>query len=227
MAYVKAVGSQHAAGGGGPPGPGARRRPGRDAAQASPPRPGSHWAPSRTCSARRRQLLKAVIQDVTEEIAEAAPGLGGDRHADSSSAIRAGIDTFWTRLVVDERWLQVMQYELVMYALRTPGLEHLARWQTERYCRIVAAWCQEAANNAGELCAVPFEALARVLVGQRRRDDPAVRGRPGRRPGRGATWPWSPRCWSTWWTSGPLADSAPQSRTSRSAKNRTIVQDFP
>ena len=111
----------------------------------------------------KEQLLKAVIQDVTEEIAEVLRG-SAETDKGLERAIRAGLDTFWTRLVVDERWLQVMQYELVMYSLRTPGLEHLARWQTERYCRIVAEWCQQAANNAGELCAVPFEALARVMV---------------------------------------------------------------
>lgn len=111
----------------------------------------------------KEQLLMAVIQDVTEEIAEV---LGESAQTDQGleQAIRAGIETFWTRLVADERWLQVMQYELVMYSLRTPGLDHLARWQTERYCRIVAAWCQQAANDAGELCAVPFDALARVMV---------------------------------------------------------------
>ena len=111
----------------------------------------------------KEQMLKAVIQDVTEEIAELLRDLA-ETDKGLEQAIRAGLDSFWTRLVVDERWLQVMQYELVMYSLRTPGLEDLARWQTERYCRIVAAWCQQAANNAGELCAVPFDALARVLV---------------------------------------------------------------
>jgi len=44
------------------------------------------------------------------------------------------------------------------------GLESMARWQYDRYARIVAAWCQEAASNAGEICAVPFDTLARVLV---------------------------------------------------------------
>ena len=111
----------------------------------------------------KEQMLKAVIEDVTEEIANLLRDLA-ETDKGLEQAIRAGLDSFWTRLVVDERWLQVMQYELVMYSLRTPGLEDLARWQTERYCRIVAAWCQQAANNAGELCAIPFDALARVLV---------------------------------------------------------------
>ncbi len=71
---------------------------------------------------------------------------------------------FWTTLVEDQEGLQIIQYELTIYALRTPGLESMARWQYDRYARIVAAWCQEAASNAGETCAVPFDTLARVLV---------------------------------------------------------------
>ena len=35
----------------------------------------------------------------------------------------------------------------------------------EGYSRIVAEWCQEAANNAGEVCEVPFDVLARAIVG--------------------------------------------------------------
>ncbi len=107
-------------------------------------------------------LLKAVIEDVVEEIA----GVLDDADIDSGleHAIRHGLRNFWTQLVIGNPRLQLMQYELVIYALRTPSLENLARWQFERYCRIVAAWCQEAASNAGEVCAVPFDMLARVLV---------------------------------------------------------------
>ena len=57
-----------------------------------------------------------------------------------------------------------MQYELTTYALRTSGQEGLARWQYERYAGVVAQWCQRAAENAGETCAVPFGELARVIL---------------------------------------------------------------
>jgi hypothetical protein len=60
--------------------------------------------------------------------------------------------------------LQLLQFELALYALRTPGQEHLARWQLEGYSRTVAAWCQEAAGNAGEVCAVPLDVLGRAIV---------------------------------------------------------------
>jgi hypothetical protein len=58
-----------------------------------------------------------------------------------------------------------MRHELFVYALRTPGLENLARWQIEGYTRIVSEWSHEAAGKAGETCAVPLDTLARVLVG--------------------------------------------------------------
>jgi AcrR family transcriptional regulator len=98
----------------------------------------------------KEQLLKAVIQHVTEEIAEVLRASTGDDKG-LEQAIRAGLDSSWTRLVVDERWLPVVQYELVLDSRRTQGLEDLSRWQTDRYCRIVAASCQQAANQAGEL----------------------------------------------------------------------------
>jgi AcrR family transcriptional regulator len=108
-------------------------------------------------------LLRAVIEDVVEELAallkedvELAGGLEG--------AIRHGVSTFWSGLVAEERNLQLMQYELTTYALRTAGQEDLARWQYEQYCGVVAAWLQEAADNAGETSAVPYTRLARVMV---------------------------------------------------------------
>jgi AcrR family transcriptional regulator len=108
-------------------------------------------------------LLRAVIEDVVEELAallkedvELGGGLEG--------AIRHGVSTFWSGLVAEERNLQLMQYELTAYALRTAGQEDLARWQYEQYCGVVAAWLQEAADNAGETSAVPYARLARVMV---------------------------------------------------------------
>jgi AcrR family transcriptional regulator len=108
-------------------------------------------------------LLKAVIEDSMEEISgvlEAAAALD----AGLEHAIRQGVASYWTQLVVGDPRLQLMQHELLIYALRTPGLENLGRWQVERYSRIVAAWCQGAAMNAGESCAVPFDTLARIIV---------------------------------------------------------------
>ena len=111
----------------------------------------------------KEMLLRAVIEDVTTEIAEVLKS-SVDTGRGLERAIRQGLEHFWATLVEDQEGLQIIQYELTIYALRTPGLESLARWQYDRYARIVAAWCQEAASNAGETCAVPFDTLARVLV---------------------------------------------------------------
>lgn len=58
----------------------------------------------------------------------------------------------------------MLQYELTMYALRTSGHEELARLQYRRYADVVAQWCREAAEQAGETAAVSFDHLARMIV---------------------------------------------------------------
>lgn len=108
-------------------------------------------------------LFKAVIEDVMEEIA-AVLDAAADIDSGLENAIRRGLETYWTQMVAGNPRLQLMLHELLIYALRTPGLENMGRWQIEGYSRIVAAWCQEAATNSGESCAVPFDTLARVIV---------------------------------------------------------------
>ena len=111
----------------------------------------------------KEQLITAVIEDVTDEVS--AVFRAAETDAGLEHAIRHGLDNYWRQLVVNDPQLALMRHELFVYALRTPGLEDLARWQIEGYTRIVAEWIQKAASNAGEVCAVPFDTLARVLVG--------------------------------------------------------------
>ena len=111
----------------------------------------------------KQGLLQAVIEDVVDEIADVLRR-SAETEAGLEHAIRGGMRNFWAQLVVDHRGLQLMQYELVTHALRTPGMENLSRWQYERYSEVVADWCREAASRAGESCAVPFDRLARVLI---------------------------------------------------------------
>lgn len=111
----------------------------------------------------KEQLLRAVIEDVVEEIATVLKA-SAELDQGLAHAIRQGLTSFWSQLVTGKADLQLMQSELVTYAVRTPGQEHLARWQYERYGSVVAEWCQQAAHNAGETCAVPFGRLARVIV---------------------------------------------------------------
>jgi AcrR family transcriptional regulator len=111
----------------------------------------------------KEQLLRAVIEDVVDEIAEVLK-ISASLEKGLEHAIRGGMRRFWSELVTGHVGLQLMQYELTTYALRQAGQEALARWQYERYATVVAEWCQEAAHRAGETCAVPFARLARVMV---------------------------------------------------------------
>jgi TetR/AcrR family transcriptional regulator, regulator of biofilm formation and stress response len=108
-------------------------------------------------------LLRAVIEDVVDEISdvlqESATVEGGLAHA-----VRTAVTTFWDQLVADQITLQLMQYELLNYALRNPGLEHLARWQYQRYEAVITRWCETAADNAGEVAALPYDRLARAVL---------------------------------------------------------------
>lgn len=108
-------------------------------------------------------LLRAVIEDVVDEIADVLEGTA-ELEKGLEHAIRQGLNSFWSQLVTDRTNLQIMQYELTTYALRTPGQESLARWQYDRYSGIVADWCQRAARTAGETCAIPFGQLGRIVV---------------------------------------------------------------
>lgn len=111
----------------------------------------------------KEALLRAVIEDVVEEIAGVLQG-SADLDRGLAHAIRDGLRTFWSSLVTGHRGLQLMQYELTTYALRAARQEHLARWQYERYCGVVAEWCRAAAQRSGETCAVPVDRLSRLVV---------------------------------------------------------------
>jgi AcrR family transcriptional regulator len=111
----------------------------------------------------KEQLLRAVIEDVGDEIAHVLKDSARfDRGLEH--AIRDGLTTFWARLVADQHELQLMQYELTTYSVRTFGQQGLAQQQYARYATVVAEWCRQAAELAGETAAVPFDRLARVTV---------------------------------------------------------------
>ena len=108
-------------------------------------------------------LIRAVIHDVRDEVSAVLAEVA-EKHAGLERAIRDGLRAFWS----SRSWaIRGAPHAAGAVSLRvpTPGLEGLARWQVEGYGRIVAAWCEDAANNAGELCAAPFDTLARALVG--------------------------------------------------------------
>ncbi|KXP15050.1 TetR/AcrR family transcriptional regulator [Tsukamurella pseudospumae] len=111
----------------------------------------------------KQRLLQAVIEQVVDDISEVLRS-AADTESGLAHAIAQGLRNFWSTLVEGHRGLQVLQYELVTHALRTPGLEDLARMQYRRYAEVVQQWCTEAADRSHERSAVPYDRLARVLV---------------------------------------------------------------
>ena len=108
-------------------------------------------------------MFRAVIEDVIEQASDVLRGV--DKNRGLELAIRHGLRAFWEQQIVGEPQGPLMRHELFLHAVRAPGLQDLARWQMEGYNRIVAEWCHDAATNAGEVCEVPFDVLARALVG--------------------------------------------------------------
>jgi len=108
------------------------------------------------------ELLFAVLQEMmrqTREIAQAAASTQGDIRA----AIAESLKAFWKHVEAAPE-LQVMQYELTLYALRTPDAAWLAKQQYEGYRAVVEALLQEAFAAAQQTAALPFAALARFII---------------------------------------------------------------
>lgn len=109
------------------------------------------------------ELLKVVLQEMmrlTGEIARAAiPARGSPREA-----LTEGMTAFWEQ-VEQAPELQVMQYELTLYALRNPAAAWLAKQQYAGYADVVTELVRETYAAAGQICAIAPEELARFLVG--------------------------------------------------------------
>ncbi|MEV6217269.1 TetR/AcrR family transcriptional regulator [Nocardia sp. NPDC051833] len=111
------------------------------------------------------KLLQAVITTVIGDISRT---LGTQLEVDKGveHALRHGVTGFWEILVADRIGLQIMQYELMTYSLRTDAGGSLAQLQYERYSSVVTEFCERAAEAAGERCAVGFDTLGRLALAQ-------------------------------------------------------------
>lgn len=108
-------------------------------------------------------LLRAVIAAVMDDVVDAVRAdLQLDRGV--AHALRQGVTNFWSTLVESDTGLQIMQYELAMYSVRSEGSGGLAQLQYERYTALVTQFCAQAAQAAGERCAVDFDSLGRLAL---------------------------------------------------------------
>jgi AcrR family transcriptional regulator len=111
------------------------------------------------------ELLFAVLQammQTTREIVNTA--IAASINSGLRNAIAGSLTAFWAH-VEQAPELQVMQYELTLYALRHPTSAWLAKQQYDGYCSVVETLFQEAYAAAGQVCALPLAELARFTVG--------------------------------------------------------------
>ena len=109
------------------------------------------------------ELLLAVLREMmrqTREIAVAA----AEEDLPLREAITNSLRAFWRHVEATPE-LQVMQYELTLYALRNPEAAWLAREQYRGYCEVVEGVLHAACERQGITCALPLDALARFIVG--------------------------------------------------------------
>lgn len=107
-------------------------------------------------------LLFAVLQEMmhlTKEVVQAATpsGLG------LREIIAESIKAYWAH-VESASELQVMQYELTLYALRHPQSAWLAKQQYDGYAAVVETLFQQHFEAADVTCPLPFAELARFVV---------------------------------------------------------------
>ena len=108
-------------------------------------------------------LLFAVLQEmmrVTRQIVQTSLPVDGDLH----SAITKGLKAFWAH-VEEAPELQVIQYELTMYALRHPQSAWLAREQYQGYSTVIEALFQGYLEASGKTSAIPLAEVARFVIG--------------------------------------------------------------
>jgi AcrR family transcriptional regulator len=109
------------------------------------------------------ELLFAVLQEMMrltkESVREVASTSGSIRQA-----IAESLRAFWAQVEAAPE-LQVMQYELTLYALRHPDSAWLARQQYDGYRAVVESLFEEAYASANQTCALPFAEIARFVIG--------------------------------------------------------------
>lgn len=104
-------------------------------------------------------VLKAMMQ-LTRTIVLSVV----DPQATLQEAIRHSLTAFW-RHVEAEPELQIIQYELTLYALRNPTSAWLAKEQYDGYCSVIETLLQETSNVVHQPEALAFAPLARFIIG--------------------------------------------------------------
>jgi len=123
---------------------------------------GASLASVHYCFESKQELLQEVLISIINELTGNVP-TGIPDGADVAALVRADLGALW-EVVEREPGKQQVTYELTHYALRTEGLEELARWQYEVYYLRSAQRLQEIAARAGVEWALPLPVLTRMLM---------------------------------------------------------------
>ena len=108
------------------------------------------------------ELLYAVLQEMMRRTSEIA-GAALPERLGFAETLAGAVEAFWSH-VEQAPELQIMQYELTLYALRRPESSWLARRQYTGYCGVVAELIGAVCEASGEHPAQPLDALARFIV---------------------------------------------------------------
>jgi AcrR family transcriptional regulator len=111
----------------------------------------------------KAELLRAVFDDVVEEIASLHDALGAATDDDLGHQVRRGLDAFWTHLVVGRSAAQVMQLDLLASVVRDPEAGDAAGLY-QRYLTVATGWCTRVVDRSGQPSAIPVEQFGRLLV---------------------------------------------------------------
>ena len=110
------------------------------------------------------ELLLAVLREMMRQTREIAIAAATEHVLPLREAIANSVRAFWQHVEATPE-LQVMQYELTIYALRNPESAWLAREQYSGYCAVVEGVLRSTCEQQGTTCAVSYDALARFIVG--------------------------------------------------------------
>jgi AcrR family transcriptional regulator len=113
------------------------------------------------CFTSREELFQEVIIRINDASLGAAQETIGSG-ADLGVSIAKSLRMFWEN-VESHPEEQLLPYELSHYALRTAGLESLARRQYAHYLEVHERLLVQAADSAGIVWAEPVPVLARYL----------------------------------------------------------------
>ncbi|WP_161977788.1 TetR/AcrR family transcriptional regulator [Dictyobacter kobayashii] len=107
-------------------------------------------------------LLFAVLQTLMQQTGEIVSSVGLEGRT-LPETIEHSLQAFWSHVEAEPE-LQIIQYELTLYALRHPESAWLARQQYDGYCAVVETLFETAAQASGQTYAIPPAELARFVV---------------------------------------------------------------